>query len=172
MRLTLSLNVLWSSIHLWFFQVIFKNDRSPWTYYVILRYSKYELVYKIWLVSPSQVEDLRVIIHNLGKFLSNRDVKVCFSYGFLFLFFWFVDAFPDYIIVSYEQELVQSALLESNTGRDDRILYEKLVKMSGLWNDSFVSYLLYVLSRFVICFYLVITLFTTSFPFYLWRYNG
>jgi hypothetical protein len=28
------------------------------------------------------------------------------------------------------QELVQSALLESNTGRDDRILYNKLVRLS------------------------------------------
>ncbi|KAL0326770.1 UNVERIFIED_CONTAM: protein SHORT ROOT IN SALT MEDIUM 1 [Sesamum angustifolium] len=51
-----------------------------------------------------RVEDLRLIIHNLGKFLSHRDVK----------------------------ELVQSALLESNTGRDDRILYDKLVKMSDI----------------------------------------
>uniref|UniRef100_A0A803MVH1 EF-hand domain-containing protein n=1 Tax=Chenopodium quinoa TaxID=63459 RepID=A0A803MVH1_CHEQI len=49
-----------------------------------------------------RVEDLRLLIHNLGKFFSHRDVK----------------------------ELVQSALLESNTGRDDRILYEKLVRMS------------------------------------------
>ncbi|GFS39130.1 ATP/GTP-binding protein family [Actinidia rufa] len=45
-----------------------------------------------------RVEDMRLIIHNLGKFLSYRDVK----------------------------ELAQSALLESNTGRDDRILYNKL----------------------------------------------
>lgn len=30
------------------------------------------------------------------------------------------------------QELVQSALLESNTGRDDRILYNKLVQMSEI----------------------------------------
>ncbi|KAK3000797.1 hypothetical protein RJ639_021728 [Escallonia herrerae] len=51
-----------------------------------------------------QVEDMRLIIHNLGKFMSHRDVK----------------------------ELVQSALLESNTGRDDRILYNKLVKMTGI----------------------------------------
>ncbi|KAL6543907.1 hypothetical protein OROGR_010404 [Orobanche gracilis] len=51
-----------------------------------------------------RVEDMRLIIHNLGKFLSHRDVK----------------------------ELVQSALLESNTGRDDRILYDKLVKMSDI----------------------------------------
>lgn len=49
-----------------------------------------------------RVEDLRLTIHNLGKFLSHWDVK----------------------------ELVQSALLESNTGRDDRILYEKLVRIS------------------------------------------
>ncbi|KAI7748582.1 hypothetical protein M8C21_000121, partial [Ambrosia artemisiifolia] len=48
-----------------------------------------------------RVEDMRLIIHNLGKFLSHRDVK----------------------------NLVQSALLESNTGRDDRILYNKLVRM-------------------------------------------
>lgn len=32
------------------------------------------------------------------------------------------------------QELVQSALLESNTARDDRILYNKLVRMSGIWD--------------------------------------
>lgn len=48
-----------------------------------------------------RVEDMRLILHNLGKFLSHRDVK----------------------------ELVQSALIESNTGRDDRILYKKLVDM-------------------------------------------
>ncbi|XVF03307.1 hypothetical protein REPUB_Repub04eG0249900 [Reevesia pubescens] len=51
-----------------------------------------------------QVEDMRLIIHSLGKFLSHRDVK----------------------------DLVQSALLESNIGRDDRILYNKLVHMSGI----------------------------------------
>jgi len=34
----------------------------------------------------------------------------------------------------WHQELVQSALLESNTGRDDRILYNKLVQMSGIWD--------------------------------------
>ncbi|CAK7326115.1 unnamed protein product [Dovyalis caffra] len=51
-----------------------------------------------------RVEDMRLIIHSLGKFLSHRDVK----------------------------ELVQSALLESNTGRDDRILYNKLVTMTGV----------------------------------------
>lgn len=31
------------------------------------------------------------------------------------------------------QELVQSALIESNTGRDDRILYKKLIDMN-LWS--------------------------------------
>ncbi|KAG5531791.1 hypothetical protein RHGRI_026421 [Rhododendron griersonianum] len=51
-----------------------------------------------------RVEDMRLIIHNLGKFLSYRDVK----------------------------ELVQSALLESNTGRDDHILYNKLVRMADI----------------------------------------
>ncbi|KAE9605540.1 putative Cell cycle and apoptosis regulator protein [Lupinus albus] len=51
-----------------------------------------------------RVEDMRLVIHNLGMFLSHRDVK----------------------------ELVQSALLESNTGRDDRILYNKLVRMNDL----------------------------------------
>ncbi|KAK7407389.1 hypothetical protein VNO78_09269 [Psophocarpus tetragonolobus] len=51
-----------------------------------------------------RVEDMRIIIHNLGMFLSHRDVK----------------------------ELVQSALLESNTGRDDRILYNKLVRMNDI----------------------------------------
>ncbi|RVW32034.1 hypothetical protein CK203_097412 [Vitis vinifera] len=49
-----------------------------------------------------RVEDMRLIVHNLGNFLSHRDVKFAAS------------------------ELVQSALLESNTGRDDRILYNKL----------------------------------------------
>nr|XP_043606626.1 protein SHORT ROOT IN SALT MEDIUM 1-like isoform X2 [Erigeron canadensis] len=49
-----------------------------------------------------RVEDLRLILHALGNSISHRDVK----------------------------ELVQSALLESNTGRDDRILYNKLVKMT------------------------------------------
>lgn len=51
-----------------------------------------------------RVEDMRLMIHSLGKFLSHRDVK----------------------------ELVQSALLESNTGRDDHILYDKLVRMSDI----------------------------------------
>uniref|UniRef100_A0A7N0UJN5 EF-hand domain-containing protein n=1 Tax=Kalanchoe fedtschenkoi TaxID=63787 RepID=A0A7N0UJN5_KALFE len=49
-----------------------------------------------------RVEDMRLIIHAMGKYLSHRDVK----------------------------ELVQSALLESNTGRDDHILYNKLVRMA------------------------------------------
>ncbi|KAI3665839.1 hypothetical protein L6452_44474 [Arctium lappa] len=55
-------------------------------------------------VGHIRVEDMRLIIHNLGNFLSHRDVK----------------------------ELVQSALLENNTGRDDRILYNKLVRMSDI----------------------------------------
>ncbi|KAI3713942.1 hypothetical protein L1987_72530 [Smallanthus sonchifolius] len=45
-----------------------------------------------------RVEDLRLMLHALGNCMSHRDVK----------------------------ELVQSALLESNTGRDDRVLYRKL----------------------------------------------
>ncbi|KAG9159239.1 hypothetical protein Leryth_020928 [Lithospermum erythrorhizon] len=48
-----------------------------------------------------RVEDMRVIIHSLGKCLPHRDVK----------------------------ELVISALLESNTGRNDHILYEKLIRI-------------------------------------------
>ncbi|XP_073010931.1 protein SHORT ROOT IN SALT MEDIUM 1 isoform X1 [Typha latifolia] len=48
-----------------------------------------------------KVEDLRCIIHNLGKFLCHRDVK----------------------------EMVQSALFESNSARDDRIFYKKLVSL-------------------------------------------
>ncbi|XP_068641295.1 protein SHORT ROOT IN SALT MEDIUM 1-like [Aristolochia californica] len=55
-----------------------------------------------------KVDDMRLIIHNLGKFLSHRNVK----------------------------ELVQSALLESNTARDNRILYNKLVRLSDLWSAS------------------------------------
>ncbi|KAI7724710.1 hypothetical protein M8C21_004587 [Ambrosia artemisiifolia] len=51
-----------------------------------------------------KVEDLRLILHSLGNCMSHRDVK----------------------------ELVQSALLESNTGRDDRVLYSKLVKMTDI----------------------------------------
>ncbi|KAK4758838.1 hypothetical protein SAY87_020139 [Trapa incisa] len=49
-----------------------------------------------------RVEDLRVILHSLGKFLTHREVK----------------------------ELAQRALLESSAGRDDRIMYDKLVRMS------------------------------------------
>ncbi|KAI3812370.1 hypothetical protein L1987_17077 [Smallanthus sonchifolius] len=51
-----------------------------------------------------RVEDLRLMLHALGNCMSHRDVK----------------------------ELVQSALLESNTGRDDRVLYRKLVKMTDI----------------------------------------
>ncbi|KAJ0737672.1 putative Cell cycle and apoptosis regulator protein [Helianthus annuus] len=51
-----------------------------------------------------RVEDLRLILHSLGKCMSHRDVK----------------------------ELVHSALLESNTGRDDLILYKKLVEMTDI----------------------------------------
>ncbi|KAJ1423672.1 EF-hand domain [Sesbania bispinosa] len=58
-----------------------------------------------------RVEDMRLIIHSLGMFLSHRDVK---HSNALFL----------------KQELVQSALLESNTGRDDRILYNKVNKVA------------------------------------------
>ncbi|XP_034932258.1 protein SHORT ROOT IN SALT MEDIUM 1 [Populus alba] len=51
-----------------------------------------------------RVEDMRLIIHSLGTFLSHTEIK----------------------------ELVQSALLESNTGREDCILYNKLVRMNHL----------------------------------------
>ncbi|KAK1438095.1 hypothetical protein QVD17_03898 [Tagetes erecta] len=51
-----------------------------------------------------RVEDLRLVLHALGTCMSHRDVK----------------------------ELVQSALLESNTGRDDRVRYSKLVKMTDI----------------------------------------
>ncbi|XP_062229048.1 protein SHORT ROOT IN SALT MEDIUM 1-like isoform X2 [Phragmites australis] len=51
-----------------------------------------------------KVDDLRCILHNLGKFLSNRDVK----------------------------DLVQIALVESNSSRDNRIFYPKLVKIVDL----------------------------------------
>ncbi|CAA6665213.1 unnamed protein product [Spirodela intermedia] len=51
-----------------------------------------------------KVEDLRLIIHNLGLFLSQKEVK----------------------------ELVQSALLESSSSRDNRVMYHKLVRMGGL----------------------------------------
>lgn len=51
-----------------------------------------------------KVDDLRCILHNLGKFLSSRDVK----------------------------DMVQTALIESNSARDNRILYPKLVKMVDL----------------------------------------
>ncbi|MFS8025517.1 putative Cell cycle and apoptosis regulator protein [Helianthus anomalus] len=52
-----------------------------------------------------QVEDLRLTLHASGNCMSHRDVK----------------------------ELVQSTLLESNTGRDDRILYARIfsVKIQG-----------------------------------------
>ncbi|KAJ1259598.1 hypothetical protein BS78_10G168000 [Paspalum vaginatum] len=51
-----------------------------------------------------KVDDLRCILHNLGKFLSSRDVK----------------------------DMVQTALIESNSARDNRILYLKLVKIVDL----------------------------------------
>jgi ABC-type Na+ efflux pump permease subunit len=51
-----------------------------------------------------KVDDLRCILHNLGKFLSNRDVK----------------------------DLVQIALVESNSARDNRIIYTKLAKKVDL----------------------------------------
>ncbi|TVU07901.1 hypothetical protein EJB05_41277, partial [Eragrostis curvula] len=51
-----------------------------------------------------KVDDLRCILHNLGKFLSNKDVK----------------------------DLVQIALVESNSARDNRIIYPKLVKIVDL----------------------------------------
>ncbi|KAF7049273.1 hypothetical protein CFC21_057840 [Triticum aestivum] len=51
-----------------------------------------------------KAEDLRCIIHNLGKFLSNRDVK----------------------------DLVETALAESNSARDNRVIYTKLVKIVDL----------------------------------------
>ncbi|XP_039136315.1 protein SHORT ROOT IN SALT MEDIUM 1 isoform X1 [Dioscorea cayenensis subsp. rotundata] len=52
-----------------------------------------------------KVEDLRCILHNLGKFLTYKDVK----------------------------ELVQSALIESNSAaRDNRIIYRKLVRLRDI----------------------------------------
>lgn len=51
-----------------------------------------------------KAEDLRCIVHNLGKFLSNRDVK----------------------------DLVEAALAESNSARDNRVIYTKLVKIVDL----------------------------------------
>ncbi|CAM0872848.1 unnamed protein product [Alopecurus aequalis] len=51
-----------------------------------------------------KAEDLRCIVHNLGKFLSTKDVK----------------------------ELVQAALAESNSKSDNHVIYTKLVKMVDL----------------------------------------
>jgi len=51
-----------------------------------------------------KLDDLRCILHNLGKFLSSKDVK----------------------------DLVQIALIESNSARDNRIIYPKLVKIVDL----------------------------------------
>ncbi|XP_044981802.1 protein SHORT ROOT IN SALT MEDIUM 1-like [Hordeum vulgare subsp. vulgare] len=51
-----------------------------------------------------KAEDLRCIVHNLGKFLSNRDVK----------------------------DLVEAALAESNSARDNLVIYTKLVKIVDL----------------------------------------
>ncbi|KAF9611385.1 hypothetical protein IFM89_032054 [Coptis chinensis] len=48
-----------------------------------------------------KVEDMRVILHNLGKFISHRDIK----------------------------ELVQNAMLESNTARDNHIYC--IISLSG-----------------------------------------
>ena len=104
----------------------------------------------VWVVKgftviclPFQVEDMRLIIHSLGKFLSHRDVKVMtyFLLSFLGTVVRFILIFLstfNFFLLSLAincflyQELVQSALLESNTGRDDRILYNKLVRMSNM----------------------------------------
>ncbi|WZZ35985.1 hypothetical protein YC2023_019386 [Brassica napus] len=74
-------------------------DRNQ-TGYVRVRRSLNSSSLNNHLIISQNVEDMRITIHSLGKFISHREVK----------------------------ELVQSALLESNTGRDDRILYNKLVR--------------------------------------------
>lgn len=81
-----------------------------------------------------QVEDMRLIIHNLGKFLSHRDVKVRICFSIVQVFFPLslsISKKLRFVMLSF-QELVQSALLESNTGRDDHILYDKLVRMTNI----------------------------------------
>lgn len=85
---------------------------------------------------------MRLIMHNLGNFLSHRDVKVI---ALLLpkdaielvngkevanmIFICDVINLTIFYLNYVCQDLVQSALLESNTGRDDRILYNKLVRM-------------------------------------------
>lgn len=81
---------------------------------------------------------MRLIIHNLGNFLSHRDVKVreyLFSnhnnFRFMITYAGKLEMKSNSFFYLYFmcQDLVQSALLESNTGRDDRILYNRLVSM-------------------------------------------
>lgn len=74
---------------------------------------------------------MRLIIHNLGKFLSHRDVKVRMR-ELAVSFIHFILGIFAHTLVSLHQELVQSALIESNTARDNRVLYKKLVRMTDI----------------------------------------
>ncbi|KAG6765604.1 hypothetical protein POTOM_029654 [Populus tomentosa] len=83
-----------------------------------------------------RVEDMRLIIHSLGTFLSHTKIKVrtVLLYPLSFTHKGCTRTNVLFLVSNgfLHQELVQSALLESNTGREDCILYNKLVRMNHL----------------------------------------
>lgn len=88
-----------------------------------------------------QVDDMRTIIHNLGKFYSKRAVKVrihffisgywVFSHPYL----WLTVPTLSFFVFSWKQELLRVAVQESNKDHDGRIYYMKLLKVNlwGMW---------------------------------------
>ncbi|KAL2233214.1 UNVERIFIED_CONTAM: Protein SHORT ROOT IN SALT MEDIUM 1 [Sesamum indicum] len=74
-----------------------------------------------------------------AKDVTNLDLKNCQHWNRFLELSLFAESFYEMLqyemgcrLLAFLQELVQSALLESNTGRDDRILYDKLVKMPDI----------------------------------------
>lgn len=77
----------------------------------------------------------------------------CSWFHFLLFSLWFLPWFssPQWLWwLKLHQELVHSALLESNTGRDDCMIYNKLVRMSDIWGWPEGSFIWRLLFPFVI----------------------
>ncbi|KAH0939681.1 hypothetical protein HID58_007142, partial [Brassica napus] len=87
-----------------------KEEEPPRPGFILqLKRNKYS---KLRSLSYVRVEDMRITIHSLGKFISHREVKV-------------KQISPNMSLSI--MNLCRVLLLESNTGRDDRILYNKLM---------------------------------------------
>lgn len=72
-------------------------------------------------INPPQLGEIPFSQRRQGRFL-------------LYILSTFMGCFACMLTLKHvAQELVQSALIESNTGRDDRILYKKLIDMN-LWS--------------------------------------